>query len=175
MPLTTERVPLSGTWSRQVRSGLDPLELREPRNDGRWQHGDAVGAVYLADDEDTVWAEWYRALAEAALPPKVWLPCDLWSIEVDLDDVANLSDEERLGRVDLPLPEPDRRTWPPYQDAGEALFAEGCAGVIAPSAARPNGLVLCVFEQADQLNGLTALDGPTLVAEPPPPPRGMRT
>jgi RES domain-containing protein len=158
-----------------VRSGLDPLELREPRNDGRWQRGELVGAVYLADGEDTVWAEWYRALAEAALPPKVWLPCELWRIDVDLDEVADLSDEERLGRVDLPLPEPDRRTWPPYQDIGDALFAEGCAAVIAPSAARPNGLVLCVFEQAGQLQGLTALDGPTLVAEPPPPPRGMRT
>jgi hypothetical protein len=28
-----------------------------------------VEAVYLADCEATAWAEWYRALAEAALPP----------------------------------------------------------------------------------------------------------
>lgn len=175
MAIDIDRVSLRGTWWRQVASGLDPLQVREPPNDGRWQRGAAIGAIYLADDEDTVWAEWYRALASAALPPRTWLPCDLWSVGVDLDQVADLSDGERLGRAGLVPPAPDRRTWLPYQEVGEQLAAEGCDGLLAPSAARPDGLVLCVFDRSDVEQKLTRLEGPTAVAEPPTPPRGMRT
>lgn len=43
-----------------------PLPEREPPPDNRWQRGGVVDALYLADDEDTVWAEWHRHLAEPA-------------------------------------------------------------------------------------------------------------
>ena len=32
----------------------------------------------LANDEAGAWAEWYRHLAERALPPAAGLPRDLW-------------------------------------------------------------------------------------------------
>jgi RES domain-containing protein len=175
VPLDVDRVPVRGTWWRQVRSGLDPLELRDPRADGRWQRGRSVGAVYLADEADTAWAEWYRALAELALPPTAWLPRDLWQVEVSLDEVADLSDEGRLRRVGLDPLQPDRVAWPPYQDAGAAIWREGCQGLIAPSAARPDNLVLCVFERDGELPGLGTRIGPAVVEEPPVPPRGLRT
>jgi RES domain-containing protein len=175
VPIEIDRVPLGGTWWRQVRSGLDPLELREPRADGRWQRGQVTGAIYLADEEPTAWAEWYRALAELALPPTVWLPSELWQVEVTLDEVADLSDEERLARVGLDPPEPDRRSWPPYQDVGQAISREGCQGLIAQSAARPDNLVLCVFESDGEVPGLSAPGEPEVVFEPPVPPRGLRT
>lgn len=175
MALDIDRVPTAGTWWRQVASGLDPLRLREPRTDGRWQRGEVTGAVYLAADRETVWAEWYRALAERALPPRVWLPCELWRLTVELEQVADLSDERRLRRLGLEMPLRDRRTWPVYQEVGETVFAEGYAGLIAPSAARPEGLVLCVFERDEGLPGLTADEGPEVVADPPTPPRSPRT
>ncbi len=50
-----------------------------------------VGAFYLAGDEETAWAEWYRQLAELGIPPAKSLPRDLWRIGVDLDRVADLS------------------------------------------------------------------------------------
>jgi RES domain-containing protein len=173
--LDIDRVPLRGTRWRQVRHGLDPLKLRDPRPDGRWQRGRVTGALYLADEESTAWAEWYRALAEASLPPTAWLPSDLWEVDADLVQVADLSDDKRLSRVGLTPLLPDRRTWPPYQKVGEKIWREGCQGLIAQSAARPDNLVLCVFEQAGAAPGLTERTGPKVVDEPPVPPRGLRT
>ena len=170
-----DRVSVSGTWWRQVAAGLDPLELRSPAPDGRWQRGEVVGATYLAESEATVWAEWYRALAERAVPPRVWLPCDLWRIEVELEGIADLGDRERLEAAGLPLPAPGRGSWPAYQGTGERLHGEGFAGLIAPSAARPEGRVLCVFRGAATPVGLRAGGRARRVSEPPVPPRGMRT
>jgi hypothetical protein len=49
-----------------------------PEPNGRWQRGERLAGLYLAQDPDTVWAEWYRALAELDLPPDTRLPRDLW-------------------------------------------------------------------------------------------------
>lgn len=170
-----DRVPVHGIWWRQVAAGLDPLELRDPPGDGRWQRGAIAGAIYVADREETVWAEWYRALAEAALPPSAWLPCDLWRIEVELDNVADLSTVQRLSAVGLDPPRPNRRTWQSYQDLGEQLAAQGAPGVIAPSASRPEGLVLCLFRDEESPTGASVRGRARRIAEPPVPPRGLRT
>jgi RES domain len=169
-----DRVSVRGTWWRQVAAGLDPLELREPPPDGRWQRGQVVAASYLAESEETVWAEWYRALAELAVPPRVSLPRDLWRIEVEVDHVADLGGRERLEAVGLPLPSPGRRGWPAYQEVGERLRREGYAGLVAPSAARPEGRVLCVFRDERPPEGLRA-EKRRRVSEPSVPPPGMRT
>jgi RES domain-containing protein len=169
-----DRVSVRGTWWRQVAAGLDPLEIREPPADGRWQRGKVVAATYLAESEETVWAEWYRALAERAVPPRVSLPCDLWRIEVQLDEVADLGGRERLEAVGLTLPSPGRRGWPAYQAVGERLHRDGWAGLLAPSAARPEGRVLCVFRDEGPPEGLRAEER-RRVSEPPVPPPGMRT
>ncbi len=50
-----------------------------------------------------------------------------------------------FARVGLALPCAGRRTWRPYQTVGEQLWREGWPGLLAPSAARPDGRVLCVF------------------------------
>lgn len=174
MALDIDRVPLAGIWWRHVRHGLDPLMLPAPPNDGRWQRGTVLGGLYLAGDEDTLWAEWYRALAESGLPPAAWLPRDVWEVDVQIDGAADLSDEDRLRRVGLRPPEPGRHTWPPYQDVGEALADEGCPALFAPSAARPRGLVLCVFDRPGAYT-LNTAGKPTVMENPPAPPRGMRT
>ena len=56
-------------WWRHTVRGADPLARRLPPSDNRWQHGAIVEAIYLANDEATVWAEWYRHLAEVDIPP----------------------------------------------------------------------------------------------------------
>jgi hypothetical protein len=43
-------------WWRQSPDGADPL-LLSPTASGRWQSGEIVAAVYLADEEATAWAE----------------------------------------------------------------------------------------------------------------------
>jgi hypothetical protein len=83
-----------------------------------------------------VWAEWYRHLAEQAVPPLVQMPRDLWTWALDVE-VADLSTVERLAAVGLPLPQPGQRTWPAFQRVGERLWKDGWPGLLAPSAARP--------------------------------------
>lgn len=134
-----------------------------------------VDALYLADSEETLWAEWYRQLAERGLPPMQQLPRDVWRYKVASTEVADLSDEAKLARVGLGLPAPGRTSWVPFQRVGEALWSEGWPGLLAPSAARSSGLVLCLF--VADLTSIPArqIGRPKVTKEPPVPPTGMRT
>jgi hypothetical protein len=174
VPLDVDPAPVHGVWFRHVPAGGEPLYRPERAGDGRWQRGEVVEGFYLADGEETVWAEWYRALAELALPPLRQVPRDLWRFEVDLERVADVSSPQRLERVELPSPIPDRQQWPSYQTVGETLFADGWAGVLYPAAARPESLALCLFRTADRIGGVRPLSPPLRVDEPPAPPRGLR-
>jgi hypothetical protein len=100
----------------------------------------------MADDPETAIAEWFRYLAELGLPAGRAIPHDhhLWGLDLI---AADLSTQARLAAVGLWLPQPTRRSWPPFQAAGEALWREGWAGLVAPSAARQGALVACVFDQ----------------------------
>ncbi len=103
-------IKVDGVWWRQVPRGGDPLFQADPPSDGRWQRGEIVGGMYFADSEETAWAEWYRALAEFAIPPERQMPRDLcW--QLDVDRVADLSTERALKRVGLTPPRPNQSEW----------------------------------------------------------------
>lgn len=174
MPLDVDPAPARGVWFRHVPAGGAPLYRPEHPADGRWQRGEVVEGFYLADSEEATWAEWYRALAELALPPMRQMPRDLWRFEIDVDHVADLSSAGRLQRVGLPASVPDRRQWPAFQAVGETLFAGGWAGVLYASAARPESLALCLFRSIDELPGVRPVPLPVRHDEPPAPPRGLR-
>jgi RES domain-containing protein len=176
MALDVDRTRVDGIWWRHVPAGGDPLFRPDPPPDGRWQRGSVVAAVYLADSEETTWAEWYRVLAELGIPPMHRLPRDLWRWEVSRDRVADLSTEARLARVGLALPPPGRWSWPGYQAIGEALWEEGWPALLAPSAARPgSGRILCLFRTARAVPGARPVKPRKRVVEPPVPPVGMQT
>ena len=175
MALDVDATRVTGRWVRHACPGSEPLPRRAPPPDNRWQRGDVVDALYLADEEATAWAEWYRHLAERGLPPGARMPRDLWPWDVDAK-VADLSAADRLARVGLRPPRPGRRTWPEYQDVGEQLAADGWAGLVAPSAARPSNLILCLFRVADgDVPSARPVPPPTRVDQPPAPPTGMNT
>ena len=174
MPFDVAPTRVRGRWVRHTYPGSPALPLRDPPPDNRWQRGAVVDALYLAADEPTAWAEWYRHLAEPDLPPTEQMPRDLWTWEVDCE-VADLSNEELLARVGLTPPRPGRRTWPPYQRVGETLHAEGWPGLLAPSAARPGHLVICLFRPTAGLSGARPVPPPVRVDVPPAPPTGMTT
>lgn len=167
-------IAVRGRWLKHTFPGSPALPERDPPPDNRWQRGDVVDALYLADSEETVWAEWYRHLAERAIPPLAQMPRELWPWEVDIE-VADLSTAERLSAVGLPLPAPGRSTWPSFQRIGEQLHADGWPGLLAPSAALPAGRVLCLFRDKDGVSGAEPASSPHRVSEPPPPPTGLRT
>jgi hypothetical protein len=146
--LDVDATPLAGIWFRHVPAGGDAYYQPAHPADNRWQRGSVVEALYFADSEQTAWAEWYRYLAEAALPPKQGLPRDLWRWEISLPDVADLSDEDRLARVGLSILQPTRLQWPTFQPIGEQLHHEGWPALVSCSAARPEGRTLCVFRTA---------------------------
>lgn len=135
MVVDVAAIAVRGRWLKHTYPDSLALPKRDPPPDNRWQRGDVVDALYLADEEDTVWAEWYRHLAEQAIPPLAQMPRDLWTWEIDID-VADLSTAERLDAADLPLPRPGQRTWPACQHVGESLWNDGWPGLLAPSAER---------------------------------------
>jgi len=59
--------PVAGVWVRQSAAGSGGLgDVAGP---SRWQAG-GRRTVYLADDEETAWAELYGALAERREAPR---------------------------------------------------------------------------------------------------------
>ncbi len=133
-----------------------------------------MDALYLGDSEDTVWAEWYRHLAELAIPPLAQMPRDVWSWDVDIE-VADLASSDRLEALGLAEPVPGRRGWPRYQAVGERLWREGWNGLVAASAAHRGGRVLCLFRSGDTVKGATPVPPPRRISDPPTPPTGLRT
>jgi RES domain-containing protein len=175
LAVDVDAVRVTGRWVKHAYPGSPPLPVRDAAPDNRWQRGEVVDALYLADEDDTAWAEWYRHLAENGVPPARQMPRDLWGWQVDVD-VADLSDPARLARVQLEVPRPGRRAWVPYQRVGEAVAADGWAGLLAPSAARPAHRILCLFRSDDgRVAGATPIPPPVRVEEPPAPPTGMTT
>lgn len=148
---------------------------RDPPPDNRWQRGEVVDALYLADSEETAWAEWYRHLAERAIPPLAQMPRELWRWQVDVE-VADLSTDEKLAAVGLDPPAPGSRGWRAYQLVGEQISADGWRGLLAPSAARPAGKTLCLFrDERGVRGGAKPSPPPRQIREPPPPPMGLAT
>jgi hypothetical protein len=122
-----------------------------------------------------VWAEWYRVLAEFAIAPDRQMPRDMWRWQVDAPNVADLSDATKLADVGLNAPRPSRREWAAFQTVGHGLFTAGFTGVLAPSAARPGHLLLCLFRDDDVISGASPVRPPIIYRHVPPPPPGMTT
>jgi RES domain-containing protein len=172
--LDVTAVTVRGRWFRHTYPGSPAIPQRDPPPDNRWQRGNAVDALYLADSEETVWAEWYRHLAERAIPPLAQMPRELWTWTVDVA-VADLSTPDRLASVGLGPAKPDRHEWRAYQEIGEQLASEGWAGLLAASAARPTGTILCLFRTEQTINRATPTAAKRTINEPPPPPTGLYT
>ena len=115
MALDVDPLAVSGEWIRHAPHRSDLLGRSPEPTDGRWQRGEVVRGLYLADGPDTAVAEWYRYLAELGLPPSAAIPHDHHVWRIDLT-VADLSTTERLAAVGLNPLRPSRRDWRPYQD-----------------------------------------------------------
>ena len=175
MALDVELTTVSGPWLRHTPAGANPATRPIPADDNRWQRGKVVDALHLCQAVACVWAEWYRHLAERGIPPQLALPRDLWPYEIDGLEVADLRTSHRRMRVGLPEPLPGRRSWPLFQGVGEQLYSEGFAGLLAPSAARPQSVVLCVFLPTMTIPDTLRPLRPERIDHVPPPPTGMRT
>jgi RES domain-containing protein len=175
LELPARRVAVQGTWYRITRAGGDPFFWTDEPADGRWQRGSVVRAIYLGDDEATVWAEWFRHTAEAGVPPGRRLPRAIWRVEVDLSNVADLPAPGVLAAHGIDRLDPTRRQWRETQPTGLAYFRDGASAVLAPSAAREGGRVLAVFRRGRTVAGVDAIPPPQRHDRLPYVPRGLRT
>jgi RES domain-containing protein len=173
------RIRVQGTWWRITRGATDPLFWSAEPADGRWQRGRVVRALYLGNTEETCWAEWYRHTSEAGVPPQQRLPTAIWRIEVDVDDIADLTAPGILAGEGIARLSPSRRQWPKTQPIGDALWRDGARGVLAPSAAHKAGLVLAIFRPndgpTDSVAGVRPVGPPRLFDALPALPPGLRT
>jgi RES domain-containing protein len=144
--------------------------------DGRWERGDVVRALYLAESADTAWAEWFRHTSELGVPPQKRMPRDLWRFDVDLARVADLTAPGELGKRGLRSLSPSRRQWSRTQPIGEEAWRQGFAALLAPSAARTDGLVLVAFRtEPGPIRGVKPIKPPKRVSDLPALPAGLRT
>ena len=173
------RIHVQGTWWRITRADSDPLFWTPEAADGRWQRGSVVRALYLGDSEETVWAEWYRHTSEAGVPPQQRLPRAIWRMEVDIEDVADLTAPGILEGEGISRLDPTRRQWPRTQPIGESYWREGARGLLAPAAARAGGRVLAIFRPGDgptdTVAGVRAVPPSKRFTSLPALPPGLRT
>ena len=167
---------VTGTWWRIGRARADPLAWTDEAADGRWQRGEVVRALYLADSDETAWAEWFRHSAELGVPPQTRLPRDLWRFSVDLRDVADLTAPGVLAALGVEALSPTHRQWAETQPIGEACWRAGRRALLAPSAAHVGGQVLTVFRMTPgPIGGLTPTRPTRRFSELPALPTGLRT
>ncbi len=167
---------MADTWWRINHPGGDPLFWSDEPADGRWQRGDVVRALYLADSPETAWAEWYRHTSELGVPPQNRMPRDLWRFDVDLANVADLTAGNALAKRGIRSLAPSRRQWPRTQLIGEEAWLSGFMALLAPSAAHADGRVLAVFRtQPGAVSGVKAIRPPKKVKDLPALPAGLRT
>lgn len=169
------RIPVQGTWWRINRAGGDPFLWTPSPADGRWQRGAVIRGFYLADSEDTLWAEWYRHTSELGVPPATRMPRDTWRIAVDVTDIADLSDIATLSRHGISELQPTRKQWAVTQAVGEMYHLAGYRGILTPSAAHVGGQVLTIFRLSADMRGLVTAPPATTHNELPPLPTGLRT
>jgi RES domain-containing protein len=134
-----------------------------------------VRGLYLACCEETAWAEWLRATAEDGVPPAARLPRDMWPLDVDVADVADISAQRTLEDLRLWPLRPTQDDWPECQAVGEDRWRNGAAGLLAPSAAHEKHTVLCVFWTTPAVPGVFEVPPPTTHATIPVIPTGLHT
>ena len=173
--LPAPRISVRGTWFRIVRGGDEPFSWTPEPSDGRWQRGDVVRALYLADTEATAWAEWYRHSAELGVPPANRMPRDIWKVAVRVTDIADLTAHGVLAAHGISELAPARRQWPQTQGVGESYFKDAWRGLVAPSAAHVGGRVLAIFRPLPAVPGLRPVPPVRHYVELPPLPTGLRT
>jgi hypothetical protein len=136
--LDVTAIAVRGRWVKHTYPGSPPLPERDPPPDNRWQRGTGVDALYLADSEETAWAEWYRHLAERAIPPLAQMPRELWTWQVDVE-VADLSTVDKLAAVGLGPPTPGRHVFVPRPRRRARSGAESSAAANSRTASASDG------------------------------------
>jgi hypothetical protein len=126
-----DTVAVHGEWIRHAPHHSSLLGRAAEPTDGRWQRGALVRGLHLADEPATATAEVVPAACRTRAAARA-IPHDhhVWQLKLQL---ADRSTPDRLARLNLETPRPGRRTWAPFQAAGEQLFARASPGSSLPA------------------------------------------
>lgn len=139
----------STTWSgllyRHTAPQRDALSGEGARIfGGRWNPVESTPTVYFADSVDACVAEFARLAAtqggRRAFRPRSLHTVRAWDLEI-----LDLSHRDAIEAVGLSLSDVLSADRKPCQDVGEGAFFLGRQGVLAPSAADDQGLILAAF------------------------------
>ena len=132
---------------RHVPAGVEPLHLGwMQRARGRWNtQRPRVTCLYTAYTLDGALGEFVRLAA--GRPAYAATPRDLVSIHVDVEPVADLTDEDVLQELGI---DPTELVGPGYAACHRAMHAalrEGYRAIRAPSAAAPGEVNLMIYPE----------------------------
>ena len=109
------------------------------------------------------------------MPPSEALPRTVFRLDVDLEEIADLTDPAAPATLGIPRLQPTRRQWPLTQPIGERLWRGGARGILAPSAAHVGHRVLAVFRTGAVVDGVAEITPGTNHETIPFIPTGLRT
>lgn len=109
------------------------------------------------------------------MPPSEALPRTVFGLDVDLEQIADLTDPAARATLRIPGLQPTRRQWPLTQPIGERLWRGGARGILAPSAAHVGHRVLAVFRTGPVVDGVVEITPGTDHDTIPIIPTGLRT
>ena len=160
-----------GEVVRHIAPGYLPLSGEGARiHGGRWNPADSFPTLYTALSRETMLDELERAARRQGLTVADLLPRVEVRYAVGLHRVLDLRDPDALTRVGLEPADITADDWSACQAVGEAAHHAGFEGIVAPSAA--SGEVLVLF--LDQIAAGSTLDVRStepLLPQPPVPDR----
>lgn len=133
---------------RHVPAGAHPLHAGYIlRAEGRWNRRGVYGCLYTAFSRKGARAEYEKYLGRGATGGFRLGPRELVSIEVDLEPVADLTNEPTSpGRPDEPYLTGDEPSdLEACRALADSLRNEGFVGIVAPSAALPGARNLIIY------------------------------
>lgn len=139
----------AAAW-RHVAVGRAPLSGEGARiTGGRWNPPGSFAVLYLGADPSTVVAEFHRLARRQGVDPTSFLPRTFFRYDVALHrllDVRDNRSQAELGLNQAALVSDDLTR---CQAVGEAAFAAGREGVLAPSAAGSGDVIAVFLERLD--------------------------
>jgi RES domain-containing protein len=136
-------VSFDGEVVRHIAPGYLPLSGEGARiHGGRWNPPDSFPTLYTALTRETMLAELERAARRQGLRVADLLPRVEVRYGVSLHRVLDLRDAEALARVGLRPGDLASDDWTNCQVVGDTAHHAGLEGVLAPSAASGDVLVL---------------------------------
>jgi RES domain-containing protein len=122
------------TW-RHVAAGRPALSGEGARViGGRWNPSHSFAVLYLGTTKETVVAEFHRLAAKQLVAPDSFLPRTLYTYDVDLQNVLDVRIPEHRAALGLDAAALTGDNLGTCQALGEAAFACGREGIVAPSA-----------------------------------------